>query len=420
MICGKAGAAVRTQRDSSDPVCQFVMIVQHWRTLMRSMTISFVLILFVACSVTPALSFDKRTLDTRTDNAWIRSTIESRMKEHNIPAVSVGIIRGGKVTMVDGFGVRKRGGNSKANQDSIFQIASLSKTLTAIVANSLIEEGKLTLDEPITTYLPDSISDEATERLSKVTLRHLLQHQAGIPNDACSVYRHSKENGLSYWTSGYLEAELLDDLEQIELEHKPGSKFAYTDSGYALVGYICEKASRESFDQLLKKHVTHKYGLRNTCVHLNEEQKSLAAIPYCPDDRDTASNFSDWGQATPASGIFSNATDLSRLLAAHLKAYQAFRQQGDRPPLILTDRAGTDGKQDGFGLSKTVDESGTHFHHGGSLGGFASEYRFSPDHNIGLVLLTSSGGHWFEELVREIDCKLTDRPYAYQAPDNGK
>ncbi len=140
----------------------------------------------------------------------IEEKVKSAMAQNNVPSLSIGVIRNGKIDLLKGFGTKSRKDTTKVNENSIFQIASQSKMFTGIIVNNLIQEGKLNLDEPIITYFPSEINDEAKKRLGKIKLKILLNHTSGIPSDACSVYSERIDGDA--WTKGYSKEKIIEDI----------------------------------------------------------------------------------------------------------------------------------------------------------------------------------------------------------------
>jgi CubicO group peptidase (beta-lactamase class C family) len=380
---------------------------------MRSITLVFFgLLLLISCkqnseSSKPTLTQKSQAKPAVADeNEWIRSKIDSAMKANNVPALSVGVIRNGKLSYFEGFGVKERGSTSKVDERTIYQIGSDTKKFTGVLANNLILEGKLDVEESIISYLPDALTSRAKEKLKAVTVQHLLLHRSGLPYRAPGNKRVDGEPMLVPYT----EQDLLKDLNELELEFEPGSDFGYSNFGYAVVGYILEKASGQSYAALLKKYITDKYDLKNTFVEPGEKQKPLIATPYRKDDRDRETSPFTMGKLTPAGGVYSNVDDLSKFMIAQMRAYRLYDQKGDKGnPLILTESDGIEGSHYGYGLNKTIDKNTTRYGHGGDMDGFASGYVYYPEYNKGLILLTSSGGRWFGQLEGQIRKKLFEQ-----------
>ena len=332
-------------------------------------------------------------------NAWIIAKIDSTMQAHNIPALSIGIVRNGKLDFVKGFGTMDRDSDIAVDGNSIYQIGSDTKKFTGIIANNLAKEGVVDLDVSIATYLSDKLSPKAKKRVEHVTLRNLLHHKSGVPYRIISNSRIDGDPMLNPYT----EELLLKDLNSMKLVRKPNEKFGYSNFGYAIVGYICEQASNQPYHQLVKKYITEPYHLSSTFVYPNAQQKQRIVTPYRKNDRTIKSQPWNMGKATSGGGIYSTVTDQTTLIIEFINAYKDFHKtKNANHPLIITDNGGTNETHYGFGLSKSVNEKGIHYGHGGDLDGFASVTMFSPDLNIGLSLLTSSGGKWFGELEGEI------------------
>ena len=332
----------------------------------------------------------------------IQQKINSVLQENNIPSLSVGIVNNGKIEFLRGFGTQKRGSHQDVNEKSIYQIASQSKMFTGIIVNNLIEDGKLKLDEPIINYFPNAINKEAKDRLKKITLKNILQHTAGFPSDAFSVYHNRVEGG--YWLDGYSEEDLIDDINKVELEFETDSKFSYSNSGYGVVGFICEQVSGKNYENLVKEYITDFYGLSNTVIILSTVQKSLLVTPYRKDNRTIETKASIMGMATPASAIYSNISDLSKLMLLQIDAYHKYDKHKKDNVLILTKETTkmNNNLHYGFGLIKGGEGEQIKYGHGGDADGFACEYFFSPQKSNGVVILTSSGGRWIGKLADEI------------------
>jgi CubicO group peptidase (beta-lactamase class C family) len=334
---------------------------------------------------------------------WVQATLDSAMKINDIPALSIGIIRDNRLLFKDGMGVKKRGQKERANEESVFQIGSLSKMFTGIIANNLIAEGTLDPKESIVTYLPETLAEKTRKRLESVSVENLLQHKAGFRRDAPTNRRKNQNAPLLI---EYTEADMIRDLNKIKLKFEPGTDFSYSNYGYAVLGFICEQITGLSYPDLLQKYVTEKYDLSNTFIRPNEEQLKSTPTPYKPNNRTKETKAWKMGKLSPAGGVYSNAADLIKFMSYQMQAYHQFVNKDLRDPLILTNKTDPVGLHYGFGLYKNVKEDRTFYFHGGDLDGFSSVYIFSPKFNIGMVILTSSGGSW---LHYDVTDKIIDK-----------
>ncbi len=366
---------------------------------MKKIAFLFILISFLACQ-----NERQKPIPEGMDyNDWISKEIQKEMESENIPALSIGIIRDSKIAALKNFGVMKRDHTAPVDSRSIYQIASQTKTLTGIIVNNLLSEGKLQLNEPINTYLSDVLSEEAKQRFKAITVQHILNHTAGFPRSASLVSRERKGN--DYWIKGYSEENLIKDLNQMELDYKVGKKWNYSNFAYAIIGYICEKASGEDYNTLFQKYIINPYNLKDTAIKLSPEQSTRMATPYSKDNREVETKAFVMGKLSPASAAFSSIEDLTNLMLKQLKAYQLYEDNGTKDFLILTENTAQTGMVKnldyGFGLFRMTQDNGIIYGHGGDIDGFACEYRFCPKQGVGLVFLSSSGGDWIEELFED-------------------
>ncbi len=349
-------------------------------------------------------------------NDWVARKYRTIAEQENIPALSVGIIYDGEEIGYFNYGTRSRDSTVAIDENTLFQIASLSKTLTGIATQSLIAEGRLDIRQPIATYLPDILEPAAQRTLSNPTLGQLLQHSSGIITDDCTLYRDRKEG--EPWLGGYSRAQLVADINAITLDGGTESgaepEFVYSNCGYAIVGLIDEIATGRSYAQLLHDRVTSKFGMPDTVVNLSEAQQHRLALPYRKDDRMIATRASDMGAGTPGSGVYSTVSDLLTLQVHQIHAYREFADNGKKSELLLTENTSPGPRPHmryGSGMIVFDHPTAKIYLHDGDADGFAGAYGFSPEHNIGVVLQTSSGGPWVPESVVETLIGLIDQAY---------
>ena len=161
------------------------------------------------------------------------------LKETNVPAVGIGIIENGKLEYTKVFGELRNGGptHSPAPQNSIFQVASLTKPVVEILTLKLVTSGKWNLDEPLANYWVDP--DVQTDpRHKKLTTRHVLTHQSGFPN----------------WRGA----------NKLEFMAEPGTKVNYSGEGLEYLRRALEKKFNEPLQWLAQKHLFQPYGMKDT------------------------------------------------------------------------------------------------------------------------------------------------------------
>src|SRR6218665_1475866 len=154
------------------------------------------------------------------------------------------VAENGKIILKKGFGSANMEWNIPNQPDTKFRLGSISKQFTALLIVKLAEEGKLKLDVPITTYLPDYPKENG----GKITTHHLLTHTSGIPNytDSPNFFKDKARNP-------YTPEQFVKTFSSLPLEFSPGEKFSYSNSGFFLLGYLIEKITGKTYEQYLQE-----------------------------------------------------------------------------------------------------------------------------------------------------------------------
>ena len=255
-----------------------------------------------------------------------------------------------------------------------FRIGSLTKQFTAAVILKLREEGKLSLDDPVCRYLqpcPDS--------WEHIKLSHLLSHTSGIASyTALPSYGEIKAHPLS--TAG-----LIDLIESLPVPFAPGSKFDYSDSGYAILGAVIERAAGRSYSEVLKVEILDPLGMNDT-GYGNPPISADGAVGYskAPDGLH-AVPVVDASVAFSSAGMYSTTQDLLRWVRA-LMADRVLSAQSRREMF-------TAGREDfGYGWIVPRNTSPVTYLHLGETDGFESAIFVLPDLGVTSIVLSNVEG----------------------------
>ena len=211
--------------------------------------------------------------------------IKKHVKKSKIPGISVGLINGEEVKTFN-YGEIKKGSKIEPTSDTLYEIGSMTKTFTAILATKLQEEGTLSLDEPITKYLPEFAGTDFDK--NKITLYHLITHTSGIVeiplrnyprNLFATIFRTNKGKifppRYSYDTSAF-----FTEVSQIKLKNNPGVTFRYSNTGVGLVGKILERITNSTYEKLIKEKICNMLEMNDTGITISETQKERLAMGY--------------------------------------------------------------------------------------------------------------------------------------------
>jgi len=324
----------------------------------------------------------------------INSHLQDQMEMFNIPGMSITFINDGKVVHQNTFGFSNLKERIPVSNKTIFEAASLSKPIFAYFVMKYVEEGMLTLDTPLYTYLsyPDIAYDE---RYKKITARMVLSHRTGFPN----------------WRS-----DLPDN--KLSIAFDPGTDYLYSGEGYQYLAKVIkhlEGATWEELDAKFRSKVAIPLGMEHTVFIQDSYSKRNKAEPYdengkwiSPDvDIDRISRF----QFIAAASLHSESLDFSKWLIA-LMNKKGLEQKSFEELFKVHSHVGefNSVKVDyTLGFFKAHIPLTNIYLHGGNNNGFTSYFAIDPDKGWGFVLFTNSeyGGKLGEELI----------PYLLIGPD---
>lgn len=325
-------------------------------------------------------------------------------EKYRVPGATLGIARGDE-TLELAFGVTNVDTGVEVTTDTLFQIGSITKVWTATVVLALADAGKLDLDEPVVTYLPElALADE--DATTRVTMRHLLTHTSGIDGDFFLDTGRGDDCLEKYVAA----------LAGLPLNHPLGATWSYCNSGFTIAGRVIEKLTGQTWDTAMRELLYTPLGLTHTVTlpddallyrtavgHVHEEDEPYRRAPVWVLPRSagpaglitaTAADVLAFARMHLAGGV---AADGTRVLAEGTAA--AMREEQVRLPDPYT-------LADSWGLGWfRMDWNGTRLiGHDGNTIGQSAFLRVLPDQDVAVTLL-ANGGHTrdlYETLIREI------------------
>lgn len=172
--------------------------------------------------------------------------LRKEMRLRHVPGLSVLVIKDGKVVREQGYGVANLEHGVPVTPQTVFQSGSVGKTFTAALILLLEQDGKLKLDDPISRHLPDTPA-----AWDKITIRHLLTHTSGL-DDPYRIIDFRKD---------YTDAELIALEATVPVRFAPGEKWAYSNMGYHLLGFIANRAGGKFYGEQLRERIFAPLGM---------------------------------------------------------------------------------------------------------------------------------------------------------------
>src|SRR5687768_14695514 len=181
------------------------------------------------------------------------------------------VAENGKVVYRGAFGMANIEWGIPNTPDTKFRLGSITKQFTAMLTLQLVEQGKIKLDGKVSDYLPDYRKDIG----EKVTVHHLLTHTSGIPS-----YTGQPGFFANVSRNPYKVSDFVKQYRSGNLEFEPGTKYAYTNYGYFLLGAIIERVTGKSYEQALKEMIFDKVGMKDTGYDLHDPLLQKRASGY--------------------------------------------------------------------------------------------------------------------------------------------
>jgi len=280
------------------------------------------------------------------------------------------VAREGKIVYAKGAGWARVELNLPNTPQTRFRIGSITKQFTAAAILLLQERGKLSVGDPVCKFFND-----CPRAWQKITLHHLLTHTSGLP-DYTDLPDYDAKMALPETNES-----LIARFKKLPLEFKPGSRHAYSNSGYILLGVIIEKLSGESYENFLRRNIFAPLAMHDTGVDRNEVASTNRAAGYALKDRRLVNAaYQEMTQAGAAGVLYSTVEDLCRwnegLFGGRLLQ-----------PKSLAAMTTAWAEDYGYGLVIQTDFHRKHFSHGGRISGFYNDMEYFPDDRVTVIVL---------------------------------
>jgi len=177
--------------------------------------------------------------------------VQSVMKAQNVPAIVIGIVKDGKLIRKQAYGKVDLELDVDAKPDDIYEIGSITKQFTAAATMMLVEEGKVNLDDSVTKYV-----SPCPDLWKPITIRHLLYQISGLKD-----YAFVPDLGI---VAEFDKAKFLDSMGKLPLDFDPGVTWAYSNTNYALLGWVIEKVAGKPYPDFVAERIFRPVGMDHT------------------------------------------------------------------------------------------------------------------------------------------------------------
>ncbi len=302
--------------------------------------------------------------------------VKAEMRARKIPSVSVAVVRNGEVVKAKGFGLANVELNVAATSDTIYQSGSVGKQFTATLVMMLVEEGKISLDAPISRYI-----DGAPDTWRGITVRHLLTHTSGISNKLYDQIDLRQD---------FTEDQLVKKIAALPLDFQPGEKWNYSNPGYVTLGVLIHKATGRFYGDLLAEKIFTPLGMKTARI-INEADiipNRAAGYRLVKDELKNQEWVSPTLNMTADGSLYLTVYDMAKWDAALYTEKLLKRRSLDE---MWTAVKLNSGKTQPYGFGWAFADLKGHrlIEHGGAWQGFTSHIARYVDDKLTVIVLTN-------------------------------
>lgn len=364
----------------------------------------------------------RRVSEARSWDAALESfalALAADVETDRVGGIAAGVVVDGDLVWARGFGISDRSEGAPMRASVISRTGSISKSVTAVLMMTLVDDGVIALDDAVEDYMPEVRGfTDARPGTEPITFRQMASHTAGLIREP--RWPESVVGPIEMW-----EDRILQSIPLTAFDTVPGARYQYSNIGFGTLGLALSRAAGRPFMEMVEERIFTPLGMTGSVFVLGE-LASRVATGYANrrdgtiDAEQPAREHAGRGYKVPNGGVYSTLADLGRFMGAMsgVPGLDILSEESRIEALtIQTPEDPTRGY--GLGFSVRIDEQGRVVAgHGGSVAGYTANIQFDPDARIGVVLLrnynagqTNLGG-----VAAAMVRLLRDLPHDYPLP----
>ena len=341
------------------------------------------------------------------DRAEIHARVSAWQEHYEIPTLGVGLLVDGEVVLANGFGMCGVNGSRAADEHTLFAIGSISKSFTAAVLGTLVDEGALQWDQTVRSVLDEFQMHDpvATEQMNLIDL---LCHRSGLP-------RHD----LVWYASGVTREQMVERLRFLEPNRAFRETWQYQNLMFVTAGRVAEVVAGSSWEELVRERIFTKLGMERSNFSVERMQEDANhSRPFAKLDEEVREiPYRNIDEVGPAGSINSSVHEMLRYVSMHLGNGEfedeqvlstASARRMRTPQMVMPGLPSDEVGHSSYGLGLMIDSyrGRLRVHHGGGIDGFSALMTFLPQDGVGVVVLTNLTGHPVTQMLTH---ELLDR-----------
>jgi len=398
------------------------------------MTYKYVAALILSTFLTNvAITAENSAVQVKT---WIEGNVPAMMRDAKMPGFAIAVVQDGTTIYAEGFGARDPAKGLPATPDTLFGIGSITKSFVAISILQLAEQGKLSLDDPVSEHIPFKLGIPG----KPITIRHFLSHSPGFPNLATSSVLLRRGLGEETGVPMSSAADFFRYVNgaQDEVVFEPGQHFFYNNAAWRMLGAIVQEVSGVPFHEYVTSNVIRPLGMQRTTFitdelfadsdHLIPHRQGSNGPEATPFPYPNPNEVGDFSFLSAAGGISSSVTemvpylnmlmDYGQYADGQLVPRQAMQEMQTLQIREPDGYYGVNGY--GFGLGIAPDFLGEKMvEHGGSIVVSTAYMAFIAERGIGVIMMGNSGGMDYATVAESVLATLLGKVPADVVPSLG-
>lgn len=286
------------------------------------------------------------------------------------------------------FGQTAKDNNTAPNENTVYEIGSITKIFTTTLLTMLARENKMKINDPVQNYLPAGVTIHNFTSNDPIKLLHLASQTSGLPRLPTNLMNDPKTDPKNPYKN-YGNAELESFINNYILEMEPGTRYLYSNLGMGLLGYLMEKSTGKTYEELLHYYITDSLGMTMTSTKMNAEMQKNLAKAYNEKGEPTL-NW-DFDALAGCGAVKSTLGDMTKWLAFQMGKTDKLEFK-EYLKMMQTRRFETDVQNTAIGMGWHISETmwdRTIIWHNGGTGGYRSFMGFIPETNSGVVVLSN-------------------------------
>ena len=330
------------------------------------------------------------------------------LKDNRFNAVSIAVYHKGE-SYIGHYGELDAKQNNTPTNETLYEIASVTKTMTGYLVACAVEEGKLALDTPVYEILGEEYRNLSYEK-EPIRIIHLITHTSGIPLNISEVSELYQQPGLDNYSrarkilSTYTKQELLNELKSLKPTMSPGKVYSYSNVAPNLVAHILETVYDESFEKLIRAKLFEPAKMKSTFINLPLDKQAQLANGYNADHQ-LMPSFREpinlWGAAGRAK---TTSEDMLQYIEWQLQTSNPVVKRSHQKLFKDTDNISI-----AYFWDVVKDKNGTHLEHHGGIYGCQNWLMIYPEYQLGISIITNVSFPEANQHIKQTASQLFNR-----------